>query len=327
MGMGRPKEITMRIAVTGATGFIGSNLVRRLVTEGHHVTATDNNFRGVRGRLDDLEKDIDFITADLTSEGNALEIVNNVDTVVHLAAINGTAYFYSMPSRVVRTNTLCTLNVLEACKRNGVHSVFVASSSEAYCTPPTIPTPEGVQLVIPDPRNPRYTYSASKIVSEVATLAYGVSDIPNTVVFRPHNVYGPDMGTQHVIPDVTMKFIEAAGGDITMQGNGEQTRAFIYIDDFIDGMMFLLHHAGHREIYNVGTEDMVSIRSVVNNIATFFPGQSATHGAVPHGGTLQRCPDTQKLRSLGWTQRTPFKDGVERTVLWYKEHGVRESIT
>ncbi len=122
--------------------------------------------------------------------GNA---VRGTDCVVHLAAVNGTEYFYSKPHVVLDVGIVGMLNVIAACRQHGVSDLVVASSSEVYQLPPEIPTDETAPLTIPDPLNARYSYAGSKIASELLAINYGRHDFKCVTIFRPHNVYGPDM--------------------------------------------------------------------------------------------------------------------------------------
>src|SRR5437667_216869 len=117
-----------------------------------------------------------------------------------------------------------------------------ASSSEVYQSPPRVPTDETAPLSVPDPHNPRYSYGGGKIISELMALNYGRRHIPRVLLFRPHNVYGPDMGWEHVVPQLALrvrKLARASAGpvDLPIQGTGKETRAFVHIDDLVKGVL------------------------------------------------------------------------------------------
>ena len=173
-----------------------------------------------------------------------------IDCVVHAAFVNGTQFFYSMPQLVLDVGIRGMLNVLDACLAHEVPELFVASSSEVYQTPPRIPTDETVPLSIPDPMNPRYSYAAGKITSEMLAINYARSHFERMVIFRPHNVYGPDMGWEHVIPQFVLRLAglcQGTAGPVRFDvlGTGSETRAFVSIDDFIDGLGILLERGRH----------------------------------------------------------------------------------
>jgi dTDP-glucose 4,6-dehydratase/UDP-glucose 4-epimerase len=315
---GAPKYL-----VTGGTGFIGSALVRALVRAEAEVCVLDNGFRGSLRRLADVAGRIRVIEGDIRDASTVREAVRGVDRICHLAAVNGTEFFYTRPDLVLDVAMRGILNVIASAIDEGVREIFIASSSEVYQRAEHVPTDETVPLCIPDPLNPRYSYAVGKIVSEVSALNYGREHFRRVVIFRPHNVYGPDMGTEHVIP----QFIERMRGlsrmsaevvPFPIQGTGQETRAFAYIDDAIDAILVLLERGEHRGIYNIGTEEEVTIGTVATEVARYFGRRiSIVPSPVPAGSTPRRCPDVSKLRGLGWSSHIPLRDGLGRTVAWY----------
>src|SRR5262249_51961048 len=151
--------------------------------------------------------------------------------------VNGTEYFYSHPDLVLDVAVKGMIHVLDACRAHGVGELVLASSSEVYQVPPVVPTPEDVPLVVPDVLNPRYSYGGGKIISELLAINAGRRQLRRVVVFRPHNVYGPDMGYEHVIPQFAERMRQLAAAQprgrlaFPIQGSGGETRAFIHIDD------------------------------------------------------------------------------------------------
>ena len=133
--------------VTGGTGFIGSALVRRLLRDGHRVRVLDDNSRGSARRLRDVERDIEFVSADVRDPQAVIDAARGVDSILHLAYVNGTEFFYTKPALVLDVGVRGMLNVLDACRRHGIRELVLASSSEVYQTPPGIPTAEDVPLV------------------------------------------------------------------------------------------------------------------------------------------------------------------------------------
>ena len=191
--------------VTGGSGFIGSALVRRLVERGDRVRVLDNLSRGNQRRLAGVDRDVEFVQADIRDAAAVSRATKGIDCVCHEAFVNGTQFFYSMPQLVLDVGIRGMLNVLDACLQHDVPELFVASSSEVYQTPPRIPTDETAPLSIPDPMNPRYSYAAGKITSEMLAINYARTHFKRMVIFRPHNVYGPDMGWEHVIPQFILR--------------------------------------------------------------------------------------------------------------------------
>jgi len=309
--------------VTGATGFIGSALVRALVTNGHRVRALDDESRGSRHRLREQESEIEWIQGDVRDAATVMRAVKGVDAVCHLAAVNGTEFFYSRPELVLEVAVKGMINVLDACIESGVGELFVASSSEVYQTPPEVPTDESVPLSVPDPRNPRYSYGGGKIISELLTLNYGRKKLRRAVIFRPHNVYGPDMGWEHVIPQFALRMQEICRqtqGTITfpIQGSGKETRSFVFIDDMIAGLLKIIEKGEHLGIYHIGTEAEVTISELAQEVATYFGREiQIAPGPLQAGSTLRRCPDIKRLRALGYTPVVSLKEGLAATIPWY----------
>ncbi|MBM4326985.1 MAG: SDR family NAD(P)-dependent oxidoreductase [Deltaproteobacteria bacterium] len=312
--------------VTGGAGFIGAPLVKRLTRDGHKVRVLDNQSRGSAARLGDLEKEIEFVSADIRDRDAVQKAAMGVESVIHLAFINGTEFFYSRPDLVLDVGVRGMINVLDACIAQGVGELALASSSEVYQTPPAIPTPETAPLSIPDPHNPRYSYAGGKIISELMAINFGRKRFDRVLIFRPHNVYGPDMGWEHVIPQLTVRMkrlAEAADGPIRLpiQGTGEETRAFIFIDDFVEGVRVLLDKGEHLQIYHVGTMDQVSIAQVASLLGEYFRREVRLEPGEPaKGGTARRCPDTSKIAALGFHPKVGFREGLFITARWYEEH-------
>ncbi|MDQ2636313.1 MAG: NAD-dependent epimerase/dehydratase family protein, partial [Actinomycetota bacterium] len=193
-----------------------------------------------------------------------------------------------------------------------------------YQTPSVIPTPETVPLMLPDSLNPRYSYGGSKIVSELIAFNYGQEHYRKVQVFRPHNVFGPDMGWKHVEPQLIMRALAAqeAGEDVLpIQGDGTETRSFLYVDDCVDGILTMHEKGAHREIYHIGNDDELTIRDLATRIAKIIGVDlDIRPGDAPEGGTKRRCPDIAKMRALGWSPEVSLDDGLERTVEWYRAH-------
>jgi nucleoside-diphosphate-sugar epimerase len=315
----------VKFLVTGGTGFIGASLVRRLLKEGHFVTSLDNDSRGSASKFGTSEKNLKLVTGDIRDPKVVMDAAKGADSVIHLAYINGTEFFYQKPELVLDVALRGMINVVDACRANKIKHMVLASSSEVYQTPPTVPTDEAVPLSIPDVLNPRYSYGGGKILCELMAINYGRTGFDNVTIFRPHNVYGPAMGWEHVIPQFAVKTMKAMKehptGDLPfpIQGDGKQTRSFIYIEDFTDGLMKVIFEGKHLNLYHIGTMDEVSISDVASQVVGYFGRKiQLIKGPEAPGGTSRRCPDIAKLRTLGFNPQTTLKEGLQETLKWYK---------
>jgi UDP-glucose 4-epimerase len=186
--------VTRKVLVTGGAGFIGSAVVRRLVEQGHRVRVLDNLSRGAARRLAGIEDQIEFMHGDIRDPARVALACEGVDEIHHLAAVNGTRFFYEQPELVLDVAVRGMLNVIDGARRHGVRRLALTSSSEVYQTPPNVPTAEDAPLTVPDVLNPRYSYGGGKIATELMAINYGRNGFDKVVIVRPHNVYGPDMG-------------------------------------------------------------------------------------------------------------------------------------
>jgi UDP-glucose 4-epimerase len=313
-----------RYLLTGGSGFIGAAIVRRLLAAGQRVRILDNHSRGSRRRLADVAADIEVIVADIRDAEAVSKAVAGADSIIHLAYVNGTEFFYSKPKEVLDVGIRGMLNVLDACERWDVPELVLASSSEVYQTPALVPTPEEVPLCVPDVLNPRYSYGGGKLACELMALNYARTRRERLLIFRPHNVYGPDMGWEHVLPQFIVRACAAIeqhpSGMVPfpIQGDGSQTRAFVHIDDFAAGFMVMLERGLHMNIYNIGNREELAIRDVAARVMRHFGRQARIiAGAPAPGGTARRCPDITKLAALGYVPRISFDAGLPSIADWY----------
>lgn len=316
-----------RVVVTGGGGFIGAYLVKRLVRDGWDVAVVDSMVRGDPGRIAEVADDVELFTCDVRDQQALERALVGAEVIMHLAAINGTENFYKRPELVLDVGLRGALAVVNAGRSVGVPDLVVASTAEVYQTPAVVPTPETVALTLPNSLNPRYSYGGSKIVTELIAFNYGQEHFRKVQVFRPHNVYGPNMGWKHVIPQFVTRAIEGRQANpvgavpFEIQGDGAETRAFCFVDDIVDGVLTMYAQGGHREIYHIGNDEEVTISDLASRVGKTLgieldirPGESAI------GGTPRRCPDITKMRSLGYRPEVSLDDGLERTVAWYREH-------
>lgn len=291
----------------------------------------DNLFRG---RMDKDFKDlikrgnVEFIKVDLTKMDALDDLEKDFECVYHLAAINGTRYFYEIPEKVLEVNVKCLINVLEASVSAGIKRLLFSSSSEVYNVPETVPTPETERLLIPDVTNPRFSYAGSKIIGELFCLNYGKKYGIESIIVRYHNIYGPRMGLEHVIPEFILRMKELSGDfknrkfDFPIQGSGEETRAFCYVTDAVEGTVIAAERGKAGEIYNVGNDrEEVKIRQLANLMAKILDVDiTIKPGELKKGGTPRRCPKIDKLRKLGYEPKVSLEQGIKETIKWYMDH-------
>lgn len=316
-----------KVLVTGGTGFIGSYLVKRLIKEGLEVRVFDNNLRGNLGRLENHKTDFEYIDGDVCDYEQVHEATRNVDTVFHLAFINGTDNFYKRPDKVLEVGVKGAIHTLDAAMDLGVKNYIVTSSSEVYQEPTQIPTDESQRIIIPDINNPRFSYSGGKIITELMAIHYTIRSNMKVIVIRPHNFYGPDMGFGHVIPQFIMRMKKLSNNfcqkkiDFPIQGSGLESRAFCYIDDAVDGIMTGCLHGLSRELYHLGTEEEITIKELVYIIADKLGLEiNLQNTELLKGGTSRRCPNISKIRALGYSPHYSLDDGINKTIGWYKNH-------
>jgi nucleoside-diphosphate-sugar epimerase len=310
----------VRVLVTGGRGFIGSRLVARLLTEGVLVRVLDDGSRGAA----DLPAGLEAIDGDVRDADLVRAACRGIDAVVHLAAVQGTRTFYERPDHVLDVNLRGVLNVAAACAAENVKRLVFSSSSEVYGIPTEFPTPESAALVVPDPTNPRWSYGASKIAGELVVIHAALCRGFEYVVLRYHNVYGPAMGDDHVVPQFISRLLRDE--EFTVQGDGTQRRSFCFVDDAITPTVVALTAQGAANgIFNVGNageehsiNDLVALLERVSG-RTISPRHLPFAGA----GTDRRLPDVQRAeRLLGLSPSVTFEEGVRRTYEWYARHFV-----
>src|SRR3979409_292746 len=200
-----------------------------------------------------------------------------------------------------------------ACRSEGVRSLVLASSSEVYQTPPEVPTDEHAPLLVPDPLNPRYSYGGGKIISELMAINYGRKFFERVLIFRPHNVYGPDMGFEHVVPQFALRLKrdneKPMSGKVPfeIQGDGKQTRSFCHVDDLVSGVMVMRAKGEHLGIYHVGPTEEINNHDLAGRVAAHAGREiQLIERPAPEGGTERRCPNIGKLGKLGYLPRVPL---------------------
>ncbi|MEK6854748.1 MAG: NAD-dependent epimerase/dehydratase family protein [Nanoarchaeota archaeon] len=321
--------MTKTALITGGAGFIGFHLAKSLANQNYNVTILDNFSRGqedseFRNLID--RENVTFVKADITKP-ETFELLNtNFDYVYHLAAINGTENFYNIPDKVLRVGIVGTLNILDWFVKQKKGKLLFSSSSEAYAGALKllgekfpIPTPENVPLVVDDPSNARWSYGASKILSEVAVHSYAkAQNMKNFSIIRYHNIYGPRMGFEHVIPQFIEKIVKEGSLSVGVE---DSTRTFCYVDDAVRATQLVMEsESTNGDTIHVGRSDgEIKIIELAKKIF-FIAGVNPRIEFRPprEGSVKRRCPDTTKLLNLGFKPEIDLDEGLIRCFEWYK---------
>ena len=311
--------------VTGAAGFIGFHLARKLQKTGAQVICVDNYSRGKRDKsVENFIKNSNvlWIEGDLNENSFVERLPEEINYVFHLATVNGTGLFYSKPFEVFTSTILPTLNLIRKYgKVRNIKRFFLAGSSESYASIThrgwyPIPTDEKVPLGIETILNNRWSYGSGKLAAEAAIAASGSQFGVNWTVGRFHNVYGPRMGDNHFIPD----FIERIAKDQFELHGWQNTRAFTYIDDILDQVINVTESEKTlKSIINLGSENEIRIIEIAKLILDICGiSKKITVYNSPEGSAMRRCPDMTLYRTLiGNYSETPLRIGLSKTIEWY----------
>ena len=308
-----------RILVTGAGGFIGHHLVKRLKKDGHWV-------RGADIKHTEYEKSPadDFQLVDLRLWENCLKVTRDIDEVYNLAAdMGGIGYITASLAEISKNNILINAHMLDAAKQNGVKKYLFSSSACVYAgykqkAADLTPLKEEDAY----PADPEPGYGWEKLFAEELCRYYYHDYKFETRIVRFHNVYGPlgtyDGGKEKSPAAISRKVAQAKdGGTIEVWGDGEQTRSYMLVDDCVEGLLRLMA-SNHREPLNLGTDEMVSINHLVDMICK-IAGKKLTkqHDLTKPQGVRGRNSDNTLLRKvLGWEPKTPLEQGLAITYKW-----------
>jgi UDP-glucose 4-epimerase/UDP-glucuronate decarboxylase len=327
-----------RILITGGAGFIGYHLAGRLLEDpANEVVLADDFSRGRRdGLLDDLvaRPAVRLHPGDLTSPATFGRLGEGYDEVFHLAAVLGVRNVVERPHEVLRVNALSTLYLLEWFVRGGGQKLLFASTSEAYAWtqqfhPLPVPTPEDVPLALTDLADPRSSYAGSKAHGELLVQQYCRAFRKPFVVVRFHNVYGPRMGYEHVIPEL---YARAAGGqDPLVVYSADHRRAFCYVSDAVAATVAAMREpAASGQTLNVGNDrEEVTIAELARQLLEVAGIRAGLRPEQARSDPVRRrCPDLARARAfLGYEPQVPLRTGLERTLSWYAGESGREGAS
>jgi UDP-glucose 4-epimerase len=303
-----------RYLVTGGAGFIGSHLVRRLVSDGAvAVRVVDNLSTGQSVRLDDLRRSIEFINGDLADLQVSEEVVKGVEYVLHQAAIPSVQRSVRDPIGTNRANVTATLNLLESCRKSGVRRLIYAASSSAYGDTEVLPKHEEMS---PNPLSP---YALQKLVGErYCKLYYDLYGL-ETVSLRYFNVFGPSQDPHSEYSAVIPKFITRllASESITIYGNGEQSRDFTYVDNVVDANLLALRAVdGPGKVLNVGCGERINLNTLIQLLERIIGVKANINYADPKPGDVRHSLADVALarRILTYEPKIMVEEGLRRTV-------------
>lgn len=317
-----------KVLVTGGAGFVGSHLTERLVQEGARVRVIDNLVNGSLDNLKSCLKKIDFIKKDLLNFSNCRKATKGRDIVMHLAAkVGGVGFNVEHQGTMFTANVLMNTHMMEAARLEGVKGYLCVSSACVYPRYCTIPTPEEEGFK-DDPEPTNLGYGWSKRIAELQARVYEQEFNMPVVVIRPYNTYGPrdhfELDKAHVIPALINKVCRGVN-PLAVWGDGEQTRAFVYVSDTVDGMMLAIEKQAYGEVFNIGTEEEIKIKDLVALIIKIFGSSIEIKFDQKHlGGQPRRNADISKAKKiLGYSPKVTLEEGLRETINWYKQREVK----
>jgi UDP-glucuronate decarboxylase len=305
-----------RILVTGGAGFLGSHLCERLVDEGHDVVCVDNFFTSQKTNVAHLldRPNFDLIRHDITQP-----IVLEVDQVYNLACPAAPGHYQYNPIKTLKTSVMGAINMLGLAKRCRA-KILQASTSEVYGDPEVHPQPESYRGAV-NPIGPRACYDEGKRAAETLFMDYHRMHRLNVRVVRIFNTYGPRMHPYD--GRVVSNFIRQAlrAEDITIFGDGSQTRSFCYRDDLVEGIMRMMN--GPDKFIgpvNLGNPDEFTILDLAKMVIELTGSKSKViHKDLPVDDPTRRRPDITLAKSeLGWQPTTKLRDGLTKTIAWFR---------
>lgn len=305
-----------RILVTGAAGFLGSHLCDALLAEGYEVIGMDNHISGKPENLESAfyNDGFSYYEHDVTK---FIHINQDLDAVMHLASLASPVFYQEYPIKTLKVGAIGTHKTLGLAREKDA-TYFFTSTSEVYGDPELNPQSEDYRGNV-DPYGPRSCYDESKRYGEALVRAYRDKHDLDVRVARIFNTYGPRMRLDdgRVIPNFMKQAL--TGEDLTVYGDGSQTRSFCYVDDMIDGLLALLESEVETPV-NIGNTDERSINELARLVIDVTQSESdIVHKPLPPQDPEVRQPDISKAQSeLGWSPSVQLRDGLIRSIEYFK---------
>lgn len=307
----------MKYLITGGAGFIGSHLVSEIIDSAEKIIVLDNLITGRMSNIDQFQnnKNFEFIEHDIQHHYEAKE---NFDYVVHLASCASPVAYSENPINTLKSGSIGTINALGIARK--FNSKFLlTSTSEVYGDPKESPQSESYWGNV-NPVGPRSMYDESKRFAEAATRAYITEYSVNATIIRIFNTYGPNMQLND--GRVVTNFIRQAleNKDITVYGNGQQTRSFSYIKDTVSGLLKAMYYE-KAEIFNIGNDNEITVLELAKNIIKLTNSKSnIIYNDLPEDDPMQRRPDLSKAEKLlDYTPSVTLDEGLKKTIEWFLE--------
>ncbi|QPG49197.1 SDR family oxidoreductase [Saccharolobus solfataricus] len=304
----------MKILISGGAGFLGSHLTEALLEKGEEITIVDDLSTA---KYFNIRKDVEFIKKKVEE----FETEKKYDVVIHLAARPSPEDYIEHPVDTALSNSLGTYKMLEIARKSNARFIYT-SSSEVYGSASIIPTPETYWGYV-NPIGIRSCYDESKRFSEALIMAYHRQYKLDTRIQRPFNVYGPGLREDGTYGRVVSRFIYQAlkGEDLTVFGDGNQTRAFLYISDWVDATIKLIYKDGlEGEVFNIGSDKEIKIIELANMIIKLTGSKSRIKYLPPRpDDPPRRAADITKAKEkLGWYPKISLEEGLMKTIEWFK---------